>query len=155
VGVQHLPYQNNDTARSKSGNTFPVDSGSGLNNLPSSYQTLPQKQSLLQPIVDRHVVAMDTRAPADNGPYNDHIISGGNSTSVPGEMQWCAGSRCDMMSSDEDHDRSRRHSAEDQGWSRTGQVLGGRVILCAVCTVHMEMMSADFLLEPQNHGQVF
>jgi hypothetical protein len=67
-------------------------------------------------------------------------------------VSWCAGSRCDMMSSDEDHVRSRRHSAEDQGWSRTGQVLGDRVILCAVCTVHMEMMSADFLLEPQNHG---
>jgi ethylene-insensitive protein 3 len=87
VGGQHLPYQNNDTTRSKSGNTFPVNSGSGLNNLPNSYQTLPPKQSLPQPIVDHHVVAMNTRAPADNGLYNDHIISGVNSTSVPGDMQ--------------------------------------------------------------------
>jgi hypothetical protein len=29
----------------------------------------------------------------------------------------------------------------------------GRVMLCAVCTVHKEMMSAGFLVEPQNEGQ--
>jgi ethylene-insensitive protein 3 len=86
VGGPHLPYENNDIAGSKSGNTFPVDSGSGLNNLPSSYQTLP-KQSLPLPMMDHHVVGMGTSAPADNGPCNDHIISGGNSTSVPGDMQ--------------------------------------------------------------------
>jgi hypothetical protein len=39
------------------------------------------------------------------------------------------------------------------GDSRTGQVLGGRAIEmsgvpCAVCTVHVEMRSAGFLVEP-------
>jgi hypothetical protein len=28
--------------------------------------------------------------------------------------------------------------------------LRGRVALCAVCTVHVEMRSAGFLVEPQN-----
>jgi hypothetical protein len=28
----------------------------------------------------------------------------------------------------------------------------GRVILCAVCTVHEEMRSVRFLIEPQNQG---
>jgi hypothetical protein len=32
-------------------------------------------------------------------------------------VSWCAGSRCDMACSDEDRDRSRRHGAEDRGWS--------------------------------------
>jgi hypothetical protein len=27
---------------------------------------------------------------------------------------------------------------------------GGRVMLCAVCTVHMDTRSASFLVEPQN-----
>jgi hypothetical protein len=27
---------------------------------------------------------------------------------------------------------------------------GGRVMLCAVCTMHAEMKSASFLVEPQN-----
>jgi hypothetical protein len=31
-----------------------------------------------------------------------------------------------MVGSDEDRGRSRRPSVEDQGWSGTGQVLGGR-----------------------------
>jgi hypothetical protein len=30
---------------------------------------------------------------------------------------WCTGGRCGMMGSDKDRDRSRRPSAEDQGWS--------------------------------------
>jgi hypothetical protein len=30
---------------------------------------------------------------------------------------WCAGGRCDMVCSDEDHDMSRRSDAEDRGWS--------------------------------------
>jgi hypothetical protein len=30
---------------------------------------------------------------------------------------WCAGGRCGMACSDEDHGRSRRPGAEDQGWS--------------------------------------
>jgi hypothetical protein len=29
---------------------------------------------------------------------------------------------------------------------------GGQVTLCAVCTVHNEMRSVDFLVEPQNQG---
>jgi hypothetical protein len=31
----------------------------------------------------------------------------------------------------------------------------GRVTLCAVCTVHVETRSADFLVEPQNQGRWF
>jgi hypothetical protein len=30
-------------------------------------------------------------------------------------VSWCAGDRCGMTCSDEDHDRSRRPSAEDRG----------------------------------------
>jgi hypothetical protein len=33
-----------------------------------------------------------------------------------------------MADSDEDRGMSRRHGAEDQGWSSTGQVLGGGTI---------------------------
>jgi hypothetical protein len=33
-----------------------------------------------------------------------------------------------MSGSDEDRGRSRRHDAEDRGWSSTGRVLGGRTI---------------------------
>jgi hypothetical protein len=43
-------------------------------------------------------------------------------------VSWCAGDRCDMVDSNEDRDRSRRHSAEDRGWLSTGRVLGGRTI---------------------------
>jgi hypothetical protein len=32
-------------------------------------------------------------------------------------VSWCAGDRCSMTDNNEDHDRSRRPSAEDQGWS--------------------------------------
>jgi hypothetical protein len=35
------------------------------------------------------------------------------------------------------------------GWSR------GRVALCAVCTVHVKMRSAHFLVKPQNQGRRF
>jgi hypothetical protein len=51
----------------------------------------------------------------------------------------CASGRCDMAGNDEDHGRSRRHSAKDWGWSGTGRVLGGRVIGRsgdAVCGLH-------------------
>jgi hypothetical protein len=43
-------------------------------------------------------------------------------------VSWCAGGKCDMVCSDEDHGRSRRHGAEDWGWShRSGtQWLGDR-----------------------------
>jgi hypothetical protein len=43
-------------------------------------------------------------------------------------VSWCAGSKCDMAGSDEDHGKSRRPAAEDRGWSSTGQVLSGRAI---------------------------
>uniref|UniRef100_A0A0A9DKK8 Ethylene insensitive 3-like DNA-binding domain-containing protein n=1 Tax=Arundo donax TaxID=35708 RepID=A0A0A9DKK8_ARUDO len=87
VGGQPLPYQNSDSARSRSGNTFPADADSGLNNLPNIYQTLPPKHSLPLSMMDHHVVPMGVRAPADDSPYGDHIIGGGTSTSVPGDMQ--------------------------------------------------------------------
>jgi hypothetical protein len=44
-----------------------------------------------------------------------------------------------MASSNEDQGRSRRLGAEDQGWSSTGRVLGGRTIERsgdAVCGLH-------------------
>jgi len=87
MGDQPLPYQNNDSARSRSENSFPVDAHPGLNNLPSSYQNLPPKQSLPLSMMDHHVVPMGIRAPTDSIPYGDHILGGGNSTSVPGDMQ--------------------------------------------------------------------
>jgi hypothetical protein len=40
----------------------------------------------------------------------------------------------------------------------TNSVVGrsrGRVAPCAVCTVHLEMRSVGFLVEPQNQGQRF
>jgi hypothetical protein len=40
------------------------------------------------------------------------------------------------------------------GYSLVGQS-GGRVPLCAVCTVHVETESAGFLVEPQNQDQRF
>jgi hypothetical protein len=43
-------------------------------------------------------------------------------------VSWCAGDRCDMADSDEDHGRSRRSGAEDRGWSHIGRVLGARAI---------------------------
>jgi hypothetical protein len=32
-------------------------------------------------------------------------------------VSWCAGARCGMVCSDEDHGRSSRPGAEDRGWS--------------------------------------
>ncbi|KAI4989771.1 hypothetical protein ZWY2020_038134 [Hordeum vulgare] len=87
MGDQHVRYGSSDDARSKSGNTFPLHADSGFNSFPSSYQTLPPKQSLPLPMMDHHVVPMGIRAAADNSPYGDHVIGGGNSTSVPGDMQ--------------------------------------------------------------------
>jgi hypothetical protein len=43
-------------------------------------------------------------------------------------VSWCAGDRCNMAGSDEDHGRSRRPGVEDRGRSSTGQVLSGRTI---------------------------
>jgi hypothetical protein len=52
---------------------------------------------------------------------------------------WCAGDRCDIAGSDEDHDRSKRPGTEDQRWSGIGRVLGGRTIERSgdvVCGLH-------------------
>jgi hypothetical protein len=75
-------------------------------------------------------------------------------------VSWCAGDRCDMAGSDENHGKSRRDSAEDWGWSsQVGNSVParsrGRVTLCVVCTMHKEMRSAGFLVRPQNKGRRF
>jgi hypothetical protein len=44
-------------------------------------------------------------------------------------VSWCAGDRCDMAGSGEDHGRSRGPGPED---------------LCAVCTMHKETSSTGF-----------
>jgi hypothetical protein len=70
-------------------------------------------------------------------------------------VSWCVGDRCDMADIDENLRRSRRSGAEDRrrsstvGYSVVGR-LGGRMAPCGVCTVHKEMSSADFLVQPQN-----
>jgi hypothetical protein len=38
-------------------------------------------------------------------------------------LLWCAGGRCGMVCSDEDHGRSRRLGAEDLGWSHRSGTL--------------------------------
>jgi hypothetical protein len=43
-------------------------------------------------------------------------------------VSWCADGMCDMAGSDVDHDKSRRHGAEDLGWSSTDRILGGQAI---------------------------
>jgi hypothetical protein len=61
-----------------------------------------------------------------------------------------------MTGSDEDLGWSRRPGAEDRRWLGIGRVLGGRTMersSDAVCTVHKEMMSAGFLVDPQNQGR--
>jgi hypothetical protein len=62
------------------------------------------------------------------------------------------------VGSDEDRGRSRRPGAEDYEWSSTGRVLGGWTIgrssdACMIRTVHKEMRSMCFLVEPQNQGR--
>jgi hypothetical protein len=43
---------------------------------------------------------------------------------------WCAGGRCGTACSDDDHGRSRRPGAEDQGWSHRSSTRwpGGREV---------------------------
>jgi hypothetical protein len=43
-------------------------------------------------------------------------------------VSWCVDDWCDMTGNDKDCGMSRRPGAEDQGWSSTGRVLGGRTI---------------------------
>jgi ethylene-insensitive protein 3 len=81
MGGHPLPHEG--SSRSESGNPFPLDPDSDINNLPSSYQTSPPKQSLPVAMMDHHVVPMGIRAPGDNSPYIDHVTGGGNPTSVP------------------------------------------------------------------------
>jgi hypothetical protein len=54
-------------------------------------------------------------------------------------LSWCVSDRYDIAGSDANRSRSRRSGAEDQDWSNTGQVLGGRAIRRsgdAVCSLH-------------------
>jgi hypothetical protein len=46
------------------------------------------------------------------------------------------------------------HSQAQIGYSVVGRSRG-RVTLCVICTVHEEMWSAGFLIEPQNHWDDF
>jgi hypothetical protein len=43
-------------------------------------------------------------------------------------VSWCAGGRCGMAGSDEDHGKSRRPGAKDRGLSSTGRILGGQTV---------------------------
>jgi hypothetical protein len=47
-----------------------------------------------------------------------------------------------------------KDSRAQVGYSVAGRS-GGRVTPCVVCTVHMEMRSTYFLVEPQNQGRQF
>jgi hypothetical protein len=70
------------------------------------------------------------------GDFTFILISCGESHLL---VSWCAGGRCSMAGSDEDHGRIRRSGAEDRGWSDTGQVHGGWTIgrsSDAVCGLH-------------------
>jgi hypothetical protein len=72
----------------------------------------------------------------------------------------CVGDKCDMSRSDEDCGRSRRlvqrigDGQVQVGYSVAGQS-GGQMMLCAVCTIHMDMRSIVFLVWPQNQGLRF
>jgi hypothetical protein len=66
---------------------------------------------------------------------------------------WCAGGRCGMVCSDENHGTSRSPGVEDQGWSHRSdtQWPGDRevgVALCAVYTAHVETRRVGFFVEP-------
>jgi hypothetical protein len=54
-------------------------------------------------------------------------------------VSWCAGGRCDMACSDEDHGNSRRPGVDDRGWShRSGtRWPGGREVSGVVCGLHL------------------
>jgi hypothetical protein len=56
-------------------------------------------------------------------------------------VSWCAGGKCGMTYSDEDHGRSRRSGAEDQRWSHrlgtrwpAGREVGWRRVWSALGT---------------------
>jgi hypothetical protein len=70
-------------------------------------------------------------------------------------VSWCVADRCGMAGSDKDHGRSRRHGAEDRGWSGRGRVLSGRTIGRsddAVCGLHCDVPPLSKMVNPnQNH----
>jgi hypothetical protein len=51
-------------------------------------------------------------------------------------VSWCAGDRCGMTCSDEDHGRSRRLGAEDRGWSQVLSVQAVERLGGAGCGLH-------------------
>jgi hypothetical protein len=58
---------------------------------------------------------------------------------VLGWRTWCVGDRCGMTGSDEDHGKSKKHDADDWGWSSTGRVLSHQMIKRsgdAMCGLH-------------------
>jgi hypothetical protein len=57
-------------------------------------------------------------------------------------VSWCAGGRCGMTYSDEDRGRSRRHGAEDRGWSHS-RVLSGPAVERSGGTIGREVGSTN------------
>jgi hypothetical protein len=74
-------------------------------------------------------------------------------------VSWCAGDRCSMVCSDEEHGGSRRRCRGPGMVAQVGYSVAerswGRMASCVVCTVHVETRSAGFLIESQNQGQRF
>jgi hypothetical protein len=72
---------------------------------------------------------------------------------------WCAGGRCSMACSDEDHGRSRRPDAEDRGWShRSGtqwpgdREVGWRCVWSAPCTWRREAWVSWLIIKTKGDG---
>jgi hypothetical protein len=87
-------------------------------------------------------------------------------------VSWCAGGRCGMACSDEDHGRSRRPGVEDRGLSHRSstrwpdkQEVGWRCVRSAPCTwrreAHVSWLSLKTKVDglsvvwPQNHEDYF
>jgi hypothetical protein len=48
-------------------------------------------------------------------------------------LVWCCASdRCGMAGNDEDHGRTRKPNAKDQGWSSIGRILSGQMVESSV-----------------------
>jgi hypothetical protein len=67
-------------------------------------------------------------------------------------VAWCATMR--IVAGVGDLVQRTRDGQAQVGYSVGGRS-GGRVMPCAVCTMHVEMRSADLLVEPQNQGRRF
>jgi hypothetical protein len=65
-------------------------------------------------------------------------------------VSWCAGGRCSMACNNEDRGRSRRHGAEDRGWSdRSGtQWWGDRVVGWRCVSIALGGQSLSLSLSP-------